>query len=149
MSSIAVDIAESVKEALNAHAFSQPFESERIYIAKLDLEALSALKVGVSTREHSIARANRTELNFDTTIVVSVRKRAPKGEPLGLDELVALTQEIALFLENLKVLDDAPTSTRLGPVAIAPIYDPNHLNDWNQFTSYVLMPFRTKQAVVS
>jgi len=134
------DIADAVVTELNGHAFSQPFTARRYYRPVFDLGEMTALHVSVVPKGVTIERADRHRNQYDFAIDVAVQRKFQAGDNAELDALMALVEEIADFfrLRRLAAYPDA-VWVRTDNV---PVYAPEHLEEYRQFTSVLTFTFR-------
>jgi len=135
-----VQVAEAVKESLNAASFSQPVNAERKYLPLFDLKDMKDLHVTVVPRGVAVSTLGRNRNQYDYQVDVAVQKKLADEGPLEVDPLMSLVEEIADHF-RLKRLAGYPeacwTRTRNEPV-----YDPEHMNELRQFTSVLTFTFK-------
>jgi len=137
--SVAVDIAEAVKEALNAGSFSQPFQATREYRPAFELKDMAELHVTVVPHAVEITSLSRSKHQYDVQIHVAVQKKFTDDSPAELDPLMDLVEEIMDFFRLRKLADTGATCVG---VANAPVYAAEHMAELRQFTSLVTLTFR-------
>lgn len=137
---IILQIADAVVAALNADTFSQEFDAKRYYQPLFELKDLKVLKVSVVPRGLSIVQAARDKTAQDYQIDVAVQKKFSKGDNPELDPLMDLVEEIADFF-RFKRLPEFPEAVWV-KTENAPVYSPEHMDQFRQFTSVVTFSFR-------
>jgi len=142
-----IDTADAAVEALNAPAFALGCEAERFYRPVFNLPDLDTLHVTVVPRGLIMARAARGLSHVDMEIDVAVQQklaaedRLPADEKAALDALVGLVQRIADLFRNAR-LKTSDTEAVCLEVRNEPIYSPEHLEQYGQFTSVLTLTFR-------
>jgi len=136
------DIADAVVAEMNGQAFSQAFTAERKYQPTYELPDLQTLHVTVVPKSVTTAVASRSDDQVDYAVDVGVQKKFSAGDAADTeaDELMALVEEIAAFL-NRRPLAAAP-----GVVWVRtqnePIFSPEHFEQLRQFTSVLTVTYR-------
>lgn len=158
MSAISVDVAEAVKDMLDAGTFSQEIAPERSYADwELELEDADTLHVDVAvvSTELKVELASRGSYAYIVPVDVCVRKRFTadvQNDDTGripneqIDSLVLLVQEIhELFSPNRLTTFSGgvwqETKLMANPVR-------EHLHKMRQFTGYLRVTFRADKAIV-
>ena len=137
--SVAVNIAEAVKEALNAGSFSQPFTATREYRPAFELKDMTELHVTVVPHTVEVTSLSRSRQQYDVQVHVAVQKKFTEDSPAELDPLMDLVEEVMDFFRLRKLGD---TSATCVGVANAPVYAAEHMAELRQFTSLVTLTFR-------
>lgn len=137
---VILDIADAVVAELNGHTFSQALTARRFYRPLFDLKDMAALHVSVVPKGVTIERADRSRNQEDYQVDVAVQKKFSTGDAAELDPLMALVQEIADFF-RLRRLAAYPGATWL-KTENAPVYAPEHIDEYRQFTSVLTLAFR-------
>ena len=137
--SVAVDIAEAVKESLNAATFSQAFTATRQYRPAFELKDMATLHVTVVPHAVDVQSLSRTKHQYDVQVHVAVQKKLKEDSATEIDPLMDLVEEVMDFW-RLRRLDGAG-ATCVG-VANAPIYATEHMAELRQFTSLITLTFR-------
>jgi len=135
-----IDIAEAVKESLNAAAFSQPFTAERRYQPLFELAEMKDLHVTVVPGGVTGVTLGRGRAQHDYRIDVAVQKKFKKGDAAELDPLMALVEEIAEHF-RFKRLEGCPEAVWV-KTENAPVYAQEHMAEMRQFTSVITLTFR-------
>ncbi len=144
-SSMAIQIADAVVEALNGATLSQPVTAARYYLPEFDLKEMKDLHVSVVPAELDEEIADRARDRAEYKIHVAVQKRVAKQDPPGLD-----TEAIDGLMQLVQEIDDLFRHKPLADFEQAlwtktenkPIYDPKHLQENQQFTSLLAFTFR-------
>ncbi len=138
--SVIVNIAEAVKDELNAGEFSQGFTAERHYAPSFELSEMAALHVTVVPKGVSINPASRGLIQHDYQVDVAVQKRFDEGDNVELDPLMTLVEEIADFFRRRR-LAGQPNAACVR-IENFPIYAAEHMAQYRQFTSLITLTFR-------
>jgi len=135
---IVVDIAEAIKDELNATTFSLPFTAERSYVPQFELKELKTLHVTVvpRTEEDEIEARNRQREQYEIDIAVQQRLTAETNAVL--DPKMELVQEIKDHFRNRSLVSDTAHWIRS---RIEPIYAPDHIDQLRQFTSVITLTY--------
>ena len=134
------DIADAVVAELNGRSFSQPLTAVRYYRPVFDLGEMKTLHVSVVPKGVTIERADRSRNQYDFAIDVAVQKKFQTGDNTELDALLALVEEIADFF-RLRRLTSYPAAIWVRTDNV-PVYAPEHLEEFRQFTSVLTLTFR-------
>jgi len=134
-----IAIADAVVESINGASLSQPVAAVRHYQPTFELAEMTQLKVSVVPRSVSSKGLDRSRDSFDFKIDVAVQQ---KIEPTAgnLDALMELVEEIADHFRALPLA--GATKARCVEVVNDPVYAPEHLEEWRQFTSVITLTFR-------
>ena len=136
---VITDIAEAVKDELNAAEFSQAFEAERMYQPLFELPEMKTLHVTVVPRSLEMQASGRSMVQHDYGIDVAVQKKFQKDEPAELDPLMTLVEEIIDFFRLRRLHDQNAVCVR---ATNEPVYSQEHMEQFRQFTSVVTLTFR-------
>ena len=130
------DIAEAIKNALNAHAFSMDFVAKRSYRPTADLEELSDLQVTVVPAgiTPNPAESTRGGTRHDCTVDIGIQRRFEDDGNADLDPLVELAEEIMDYLRSVDLGD--VHGARLAAIENEPVFAPEHM-DQRVFTSVI------------
>ena len=134
------DIAEAVKESLNAATFSQPVNAQRHYLPLFDLQDMHNLHVTVVPKGLIIQPGGRAHNQHDYQIDVAVQKKLTTGDNQEIDPLLSLVDEIADHF-RFKRLDSFPNAMWIKTENV-PVYAVEHLDQLAQFTSVLTFTFR-------
>jgi len=134
------DIADAVVAELNGHEFSQEFTAERTYDTTLKLEDAGTLHVTVVPKALAEEVASRSADQVDYLIDVAVRKKPESVSNTELDPLVGLVEEIRAFLRRRRLAKYEGAICIRTP--IEPVFAPEHLREYGQFTSVLTLTFR-------
>lgn len=139
---VIVQLAEAVKDTLNAATLSQAFEAVRAYAAAYELKDMETLHVTVGASAVNAVAESRSSDRFEYAVEVGIQQRFAGGPTEGeLDALMLLVEEVVDLFRWKRLAAFAAAAC----VAVdnAPIYVPEHLAGFNQFTSVVRLTFRT------
>jgi hypothetical protein len=134
-----IQIADAVVAQLNAATFSQPLTAARHYAPSFKLPDMKTLHVSVVPRGISSTSLDRSRDTFSYEIDVAVQKKTD-GEQPTLDALMTLVEEIG---DHFRVgpLASFP-GARCLDVKNSPVFSPEHLDEFRQFTSVLTLTFR-------
>ena len=143
--SIIIDIADAVVEELNEGTFSAPFEAKRYYRPVFALKDMDTLHVSVVPKAQTIERADRRSNQHALQVDVAVQKRfdgaeGAKPPDAQADALMALVEEIGDFF-RLRRLTACPAAVWVRTDNV-PVYAPEHIEEFGQFTSVLTLTFR-------
>jgi hypothetical protein len=133
-------IADGVVAALNAASLSQSFQAERLYLPQFELPDLKVLHVTVVPKDEDTKALTRSRTQRVYRVDVGVQKKFDKGDAAELDPLMVLVEEIAVLFrgKRLAAMPEAVcTVTKPDP-----IYSPEHMEQFRQFTSVVTLTFK-------
>lgn len=142
--SMIVDITTAIVTALNGASLSLPFTAERHYQPVFELEEMSTLTITVVPRDMSLDKETRATLRKELAVDVGIMKKLDDIEGAAatteIDGLIALVEEIVDLLS-------AEAQWQLGgarwiKTENEPIYDPEHLHKFHQFSSLVTLTYR-------
>lgn len=134
-----VQIADAVVAQLNATSFSQPLQAERHYLPQFELSEMTELRVSVVPRSVASKGHDRNRDSFDYRVDVAVQRKLDPT-PGNLDALMVLVEEIADHFRS-HPLAGYPQA-RCTEVENVPVYAPEHLDEFRQFTSVLTLTFR-------
>lgn len=138
--SLLVDVAEAVKDALNAGDWSEEFTAQRHYQPLFDLAEMKDLHVSVVPAGLTTTTLGRGKAQFDCRIDVAVQKKLKSADLSELDPLMALVEEIAESF-RAKRLEGLPDAVWVR-LANSPVFAQEHLGELRQFTSVLALTFR-------
>lgn len=143
----AVEVAEALKDALNAGSWSQEFTAVRAYDLTAELEDDGIVHVDVAVRSDSGDLDGRGTTENIIEIDTAVRKKCDVSVIANLDALMLLIQE---FRDDLLVSRLA-TATEGDAWCFAwerdPAYYPKHIRDYRQFTGMLTLRFKLVRAI--
>jgi hypothetical protein len=134
-------IAEALAADLNATAFSRPFTAHRAYLPLADLADLAEIHVTVVVAGRTTEPISRSLLQVDHRLEVAVQQRLGGEGVSDGDPLLALVEEIADHVAGHR-LAGAPEAAWV-KTEHGPLVDPGHLNELRQFTSLLILTYRT------
>ncbi|MCC7409098.1 MAG: hypothetical protein IT442_13605 [Phycisphaeraceae bacterium] len=137
-----LDIADAVKAELNSSG--SPLAGlavvQRHYKPAFDLKELKDLHVVVVPKAVESTGATRTLMQMDVQIDVGVLKKLGEDPVAEADTLMSLVEDIAGYLRS------RPLAALPGVVWVrcenTPIYAPDHLEQFRQFTSVLTLTYR-------
>ena len=137
----AIEIAEAVKDALNAAEFCCVFTAERVYDLSAELEDDSVTHVAVAVRSEVGEMVSRGDTSEDVKIDVVVRRKCDTSVLANCDTYMGL----------LKQFKDAFIGERLSTETFgdavcdgwerSPAYFQNHIKQFRQFTGVLTLNF--------
>jgi hypothetical protein len=133
-----IDIADAVAAELNAAELSLEFIAEVNLKPEFELKDLKDLKVTVVPKSLKFSGAIRQESGKEVQIDIGVQKKT--ADPEQLAALLQLVEEIAGIFDR-KRLAEYPKAVCVG-IENDPVYDPEHLRQYRQFTSVITLKFR-------
>ncbi len=138
MVSILTDLADAVVAVLNAAELDIEFIAERTLLPLYDLKALRELKISVVPKGRKIVQGSRVVTTQEIQIDIGIQKKI--SDDSELDGLLKLVEDIAgLFkAERLEGYPNAICVKKEND----PIYDPEHLRQFHQFTSVLTLTFK-------
>jgi len=143
MASVVIEIADAVTAALNAASLSQTFVAERAYVPVHELKDLVDLKVTVVPASLSMVTLSRRDDDFDYVIDIGIQKRIA-NTTAGIDPFMTLAEEIVDLFRGVK-LTGYETALCVA-AANAPIYSPQHIDEYHLFTTVISLTFRKARA---
>ena len=143
-----VMVAEAVANELRGETFTLNPTVERTYVTVLKLSDLGALRIDVQAGDLEADLATRGESEYTCAVGIAVRKRfdvededaaSGKIDVKEIDRLILLVEEIhAFFVERpLSAYPEAVWAS----VEFQPLYSPQHLREWRQFTGIVALTY--------
>jgi hypothetical protein len=132
------DIADAIVEILNAADLDLEFTAERTLLPIYDLKALKTLKVSVVPKGRKITQGARVLTIDEVQIDIGVQKKISNDSEL--DDLLKLVEDIVGLFQPER-LDGYPPAICVKKEN-EPIYDPDHLRQFRQFTSVVTLTFK-------
>ena len=137
MSTIA-DLANGIVTELNTANFSLEFNAETTLSPVFELKELQTLKVTVVPRSQIFQRANRMQTAREVEIDIGIQKKF-SGDAEA-NPLLSLVEEIANHFDGKRL----PTmqSAICTKVVNEPIYAPEHIQQYRQFTSVLTLTFK-------
>jgi hypothetical protein len=136
---ITVDIADAVVAELNDASFSREFTAVRSYRPQYDLAEMSTLHVTVVPKAVVIAAVTRSGVQYDVSVDVAVQQHLESEDAAAIDPLMDLVEEIADFF-RLNPLSACPNVSWV-KTENHPVYSPQHLEEFRQFTSVLMLTF--------
>jgi hypothetical protein len=134
-----LSIADAMVDLINAGLFSQTFIATRQYLPIERLEVLNDLTVTVVCRGFNSNASTRAMRQLDYSVDIGVQQRYPIGNQDVPDSLTDLMEEIGDYLWNNPL---ANISVRIVDLQNVPIYLPQHIEEFSQFTSVLRPTYR-------
>lgn len=138
------DIADAVVTALNSGTFSQTFTAQRLYLPVYDLPDMETLRVAVVPRGLTREIFGRDSTKVDYIIDVAIQQKPASLDNATLDALTGFVQEVADSFDRATVNFEGGRATCI-QIDNQPIYAPDHLETFHQFTSVLSLTFRRLQ----
>jgi hypothetical protein len=135
-----VDIAEAVKDVLNAAELSEEFTVERHYTPHFELKDMKDLRVTVVPSGITSTTMGRNRAQHDVDIDVAVQQKYTAGDNTELDALMTLVEEIAALFRRQRLTDYNDAIWVKGKNE--PIFAQEHMDELRQFTSVLTLTFR-------
>jgi hypothetical protein len=133
-----INIADTVATELNTAELSQEFTAKVNLKPEFELKDLKNLKVTVVPKSLKFSGAVRQESAKEVQIDIGVQKKT--ADPDQLAALLQLVEEIAGVFDR-KRLTEYQQAVCVG-IENDPVYDPEHLRQYRQFTSVITLKFR-------
>ena len=133
-------VADSVVDELNTAPLSIAVSAKRLYQPQFELREMQTLHVTVVPSAEEIKTLTRGASMKSLFVDVGVQKKFSKGDAAELDLLVSLVDEIAALFHR-KRLATAPEAI-CTVVKPDPIFAPEHMEQFRQFTSIVSLEFK-------
>jgi len=133
-----VEIADAVAVKINNASLVPGLVAERIFLPVFELKDMKTLKVSVVPKARRITQEARSHETDEVEIDVGIQKKISDDSELEI--LLRLVENItALFkAERLEGYPNALCVKKENQ----PVYDPEHLRQFNQFTSVVTLTFK-------
>lgn len=137
--STVVDIAKAVKRQLNEAALSMPVRTAVEFRPVYDLKTMRDLKVSVVPRSKTDQMAARGSAQIEPQVDIGIMRKIAGDE--DIERLLDLVEEIGDVFgmgDRLTHHTAAICTARSND----PVYDPEHLERFRQFTSVLTLSFR-------
>lgn len=136
-----IEIAEAVKDRLNAGSWSQEFTAERVYDLTAELDDDGVVHVDVAVRDDAGDFETRGTTQGISGIDIAVRKKC--GCTVAeLDALMLFTRELLdSFIETRRLTTDTLGDAWFQSWERNPAYYPRHIRDFKQFTGMLTLQF--------
>lgn len=135
-----IAIADALVDRLNnAPGWSQSFTAVRKYLPEYKLEDMATLHVTVVPRATTNENIDRQRNEYLPQVDVAIQKRVDLSSNTAPDAMMQLVDEF------VSVLNESPftyADGRLIQIDNVPIFVPEHLHEWGQFTSVLTCTFR-------
>lgn len=136
-------LAEAVAEALNVHAFSQPFEAVSQFVPGHDLEELEQLTVTVVPARRKVTISSRAGTFFDLSVMVGLQQQCRPTDDERIDSLLDLGNEILLYLRQTPLATF--TDAHFLEAGEDDIFDPDHLVVRHVFSGVLTLTYRVQR----
>ena len=136
---VIIDIADAVVATLNAGTFSQAFTAERHYLPRFELPDMTMLRVSVVPKGIASQTLDRKRDQNDYRIDVAVQHKTGT-DLVTFDALMNLVEEIGDYLQGTPLV--GYPQARCFDMVNEPIYAPEHLEEFRQFTSLMTFTYR-------
>jgi hypothetical protein len=140
-----VDIADAVVVRLNANQLGQSFTAVRRFVPVYKLDEMNVLRVTVVPATSTIEIAARSAIDNELVeIDIGIQKRVEMATNEQADDLMEFVRGVVDLFRRWQV----PDGTKATVVSISnePIFDPQHMDQLNQFTSVIRLGFRFLRA---
>lgn len=138
--STVIEVADALTRSMNDREFSIPFTAERLLLPEFELGDMDTLHVTVVPKSIKMTSLGRGQMQRDVEIDVAVQMRYREATPEEIDPLMELVDEIAEAYPGRR-LETMPLASCLR-VENDPIYAPEHMQEYRQFTSLLTFVFR-------
>lgn len=137
-----MQIAAAVVTTLNDGTFSEAFTAAGAYRPTYELPDMGAVHVTVVPRSLAETPLSRSTDRHDYTIDVAVQKRLDAATEVDaqVGALMLLVGEVRDYMRR-RPLAGMASAHWIG-TENAPIFEPDHLAEWRQFTSVLSLSYR-------
>lgn len=144
--SVLIDIAEAVKDAINAATLSLAFDAERLYVPLYEIRSFADLKVSVVAAASEDERLSRSSSLGTYRVDVGIHKRIGTGAMTEADIRAACDPLMDLAEEIGDLFDGAPltgyTQAKCTETAYRVVYVPQMIDTHRVFLSVVTLTFQ-------
>lgn len=95
--SLIIDVAEAVKDAIAAGAFSQKFTPVRLWLVSWSLQEIGELRVAVVPASLNLQDVSRGKTSRQVVVDIGIHKRVDNVTTTAVDPYVMLTEELLCF----------------------------------------------------
>lgn len=138
---LASDVADAVRDEIDAGQFSLPFKAVRAFRHDQTLPEGRELRVSVVPKGMAITPGARGACTYLLETYVAVMKKVGDARSETIDPLLGLVEEIAEFF-RLRRLANFPAAIWVS-TEIKPMVSTEHLETLKQFTSLITLTHRT------
>lgn len=149
MAAVIVEIAEAVKDALNAATLSQVFTASRVYVPVHELRDLKDLTVSVVPVDiENQLLDRRGDKLYTHHVDIGIQRVIGQGRMTddeinaAVDPLMQLAQEMIDLFFPRELPIPTPPVPRCTDAQNRPIFAPAHLDEKRVFTSLVTLGFK-------
>lgn len=132
------DLADAVTQLLNEAELSVEFTAERTLLPEYDIKSLKNVKISVVPKGIVTTQGTRIHSLDEIQVDIGIQKKI-SGES-ELDGLLQLVENIAGLFKPER-LSSYPSAVCVKKEN-EPIYDPEHLRQYRQFTSVLTLTFK-------
>ena len=136
--SMITQIANAVKTELNDTDFLVSFAAEMTLLPVFELKDMRDLKVTVVPKAQSFQRISRDTGSREVQIDIGIQKKF--SDQSEAEELLGLIEEIAAHFDG-KRLANFENAICI-KIANEPVYAPEHIEQYRQFTSVLTLTFK-------
>lgn len=136
---VITDIANAVTDRLNGAVFSQGFTAAMSFRPQYRLKELGTLKVTVVPKGSVRTLESRSAERKDHEVDIGILRRV--ADDAEIQALLDLVEEIEEHFREDRSLAGVPGAACM-EIGNDPIYDPEHLDKYRQFTSVVTLTYR-------
>ena len=141
MASSLLPIADAVVATINGASLGQPVDAERLFLPQFELQEMSVLRVVVVPKDEDRKPITRTAKQATYRVDVGVLKKVTSTDAAEIDPLCALVTSIAALFDGKRL---ATVPDAICTVAkTEPVYSAEHLDQLRQFTSVIVLTFRS------
>jgi len=130
-----IDIAEAVVTQINAS--DNDFTAELNLLPEFELKDLKRLKVTVVPKSLKFTGETRHDWGREVKIDIGVQRKCASD---SWNDLLQIVEDITGLFER-KRLTEYPPAVCVG-IENDPVYDPEHLRQYRQFTSVITLTFK-------
>ena len=132
-----ITLADAVAAEINTGSFSVPISAQRLLLPEFELADLAQLKVTVVPKSVEMATLTRQTMVYEVAIDVGIQKKLSGEVDTELPGLLALAEEINVFLRKRSIAGAVWTRS-----SINPIYARDHLAQSRVFTSVITITYK-------
>ena len=136
--SMITQIANAVKTELNDTDFSIPFTAEMALLPVFELKDMRELKVTIVPKAQSFQRLSRDTGSREIQIDIGVQKKF--SDQSEAEALLDLVEEITAHFDGKRPTE--ASNAICVRVANEPVYAPEHIEQYRQFTSVLTLTFK-------
>lgn len=139
---VVTDIANAIAAELSRETFSLAFQAESMLLPVFELKDRVSLKVTVVPKAQSFQRLSRDSVSREVQIDIGIQKKFA-GKVKEAESLLGLVEEIAAHFDGKRLAGfENALCTK---VQNEPVYAPEHIEQYRQFTSVLTLTFKVIQ----